>query len=105
MDFHKEAISWWDCWLKGNENKARNLPAYRAYIGENLRPGGYRNFAAGHWVAEPNWPSNNIKESVLFHSEQKTLTTKNTGDGQLSICSPQDSGVAYGEILSLKPDS
>jgi predicted acyl esterase len=32
LDFHAEAIRWWDRWLKGVENGAETLPAMRAYI-------------------------------------------------------------------------
>ena len=91
--------------LKERITKHRIHLLIELFISENVRPGGYRDFEAGHWVAEPNWPSDNIKERAFFLTQQKSLTNENNNEGQLSICSPQDCGVACGEIFSLKPDS
>ena len=48
MDFHAEAIAWWDRWLKEIENGAERLPAVRAYILDAIRPARIRRaFAVG----------------------------------------------------------
>lgn len=124
MDFHAEAIRWWNQWLKGQGNQAMQTPAYRAYISEGVRPGGYRNFEAGRWVAEDSWPSENISELTLWLTAGQGLEAgagdanlegarEKGGTGQgaggcgatVSISSPQDCGVACGEFFPMKPDS
>lgn len=105
LDFHSEAIKWWDQWLKGIDQDIESLPTYRAYISENVKPGGYRELEPGHWVGEDNWPSDNVEIRNLYPNQRGTLSTDSCGDGQVSICSPQDCGIACGEFFTMKPDS
>ncbi len=105
MDFHAEAIRWWDRWLKETDNDAEQIPAYRAYILENIRPGGERNIDPGHWVAEANWPSENIQAVNFYPSGKGDLSADSTNAQTVSICSPLDCGIACGEFFPLKPDS
>ena len=105
MDFIGEATAWWDRWLKNLENNRESLPAYRAYISENVMPGGYRPNEPGRWVAEAHWPSDQIHRRVLYLSRGHGLATEPESQGDVSICSPQDCGTACGEFFPLKPDS
>ena len=105
MDFHGEAIQWWDRWLKGVENGAEALPAYRAYLSENVRPGGRREFEPGRWVAEDVWPSPSITPQTLFLAADGTLASEPGIDGTRLVCTPQDCGTASGEFFTLKPDA
>ncbi len=105
MDFLGEAIAWWDRWLKGIENGVEEMPAYRAYISEGIRPVGYRDFEPGRWVAETQWPSPDIKNAEFYLSDSGRLDSRFGDDERVTICSPQDCGTACGEIFTLKPDS
>jgi putative CocE/NonD family hydrolase len=105
MDFHEEAIRWWDRWLKGEENGVEKTPAYRAYISQSVRPGGYRSHEPGRWVAENQWPSASIKVKKYFLGRDRTLCGDAGEGGHLTICTPQDCGIACGEVFTLKPDS
>ncbi len=105
LDFHTEAIKWWDHWLKGIDQDIESLPAYRAYISENVKPGGFREFESGHWVGEDNWPTDNVKTRSFYLHQNGLLSEDTPNNIQVSICSPQDCGVACGEVFSLKPDS
>lgn len=109
MDFHAEALRWWDHWLKGVDNGADKLPAYRAFIAEGTRPAPLRQHEAGRWIEESEWPSKNTQWQTLYLTHQQTLATERvTGpatEHSLTICSPQECGIAGGEIFSLKPDA
>ncbi|WP_020591609.1 CocE/NonD family hydrolase [Kiloniella laminariae] len=115
-DFHKEALHWWNRWLKEENNGAEDLPDYRAYISQNVRPSNWREVEEGRWVAEQIWPSPDIElqdwtltadgslEPCAFESSG-TERLSGSRESLLSICSPQDTGTACGEIFTLKPDS
>jgi predicted acyl esterase len=108
MDFISEAIQWWDCWLKGIDNKANKLPAYRAYISENVRPSLRRETEQGRWVAENQMPSTDITLKHYFlgpFQQLLDIPIEIPNDiQQISICSPLDCGTASGEIFTLKPE-
>ena len=66
-DFHGEVIGWFDRWLKGEDCAAEDLPAYRAFIQEHREaPSPRYGPRSGRWVAEPQWPSPNVGERVLY---------------------------------------
>jgi uncharacterized protein len=50
VDFHAEAIRWWDRWLCGVSNGADELPQQRAFISEAVRPS-EREREHGRWVS------------------------------------------------------
>jgi len=77
MDFHTEAINWWNQWLRDETTYPLDTPAYRVFMSENVKPGGMRMREEGRWMAVNQWPSP----------------------------SPVDCGIACGEMFSLAPDS
>ncbi len=105
MDFHAEALRWWNRWLKGVDNGAGNLPAYRAYLSEAVCPDPFREREAGRWVAEAQWPSPNIQTHTLHLGAKHQLGDAAGDEATLTICSPQDCGTAAGEVFTLKPDA
>ncbi len=105
MDFIGESVAWWKQWLRGESTGADGLPAYRAYISENVRPGGCREHEPGRWVAESTWPSGNVARRKLYPLAPGSLASAPSGAALLSICSPQDTGVNSGEFFPLKPDA
>ncbi|WP_120495477.1 CocE/NonD family hydrolase [Kiloniella sp. EL199] len=106
-NFHQEALRWWDRWLCDEQNEAESLPAYRAYISQNVKPSRWREHEEGRWVKEETWPSNNISMQKLYLNADHSLTETSRNDcgGRLSICSPEDTGIACGEVFALKPDT
>ena len=102
-DFHAEAIAWWDRWLKDVRNGVEDLPAYRAYITEAVRPTAVREFDPGRWVAETKWPSPAIKPMRLRLSADGRLREGDTAAGSVSIRSSQVCGVMSGEFFTLSP--
>lgn len=104
MDFIAEALGWWDHWLKDVQNQVEALPAYRAYISENVRPQLRREQEPGRWVAQSTVPSRQqAREWFLAPNRQLLAVPAQPVD--VSICSPQDCGVNCGEIFTLKPES
>ena len=66
-DFHGEVVGWFDRWLKGEDNGAGDLPAYRAFIQEHGEaPSPLYGPRSGRWVAEAVWPSPNVGSRVLY---------------------------------------
>ena len=87
MDFLAQAICWWNQWLRGQDSQVMQTPAYTAYISEGVRPGGFRDFEPGRWVAEDNWPSANISTSTLYLTADHALRSQ-----------PQNAGVSMFQV-------
>ncbi|MEH6632952.1 MAG: CocE/NonD family hydrolase [Halopseudomonas aestusnigri] len=104
-DFHKEALRWWDRWLKDEPNGAEDLPDYRAYISQNVRPSRWREYEEGRWVQEQHWPSPEISNQNWFLNPDHGLSLNAGSTEELSICSPEDTGIECGEVFALKPDA
>jgi putative CocE/NonD family hydrolase len=97
IGFLQEAKRWWDRWLKGVDNGAGELPAYRTWLMDSIAPERWFDARPGRWIAETQWPSPAIKATHL------TL-----GDGSLggtpvsesaAISSPVDCGAEGGEFF------
>ena len=106
-DFIAMAIAWWKRWLMGkspgNEGSAvEDWPAYRAYISEAPRPGGWRADEPGRWVGLAEWPSGAVSERRLTLGADGRLGGAAPGD--CVIASPQHCGTASGEYFTLEPD-
>ena len=105
MDFLGEAIRWWDHWLKNIDNGVETLPAYRAYISENVKPLLRREEEAGRWVSEAEMPSRDIQSRQLYLAGNQQLLEAAGATQTLTLSSPLDCGTACGEIFTLKPES
>ena len=64
MGFLREALRWWDKWLKGIETGVMDEPMLRAWIEEPVRPAPFNLMKPGRWVAENQWPAPDI---ALMH--------------------------------------
>ncbi|MBU4528750.1 MAG: CocE/NonD family hydrolase [Hoeflea sp.] len=97
IGFLQEARRWWDRWLKGIDNGAEDLPAYRAWLMDSVAPARWMDARPGRWIAEARWPSRAIIEKTL-----------ELGDGALGhvpmtrpvpVNSPTDCGSQAGEYF------
>ena len=61
IGFLQECLRWWDHWLKGVDTGIMAEPIYRAWMQESVPPRTYHAERPGRWVAEPSWPSPNIR--------------------------------------------
>lgn len=97
IGFLQEARRWWDHWLKGVDNGAESLPAYRAWLMDSIAPERWVDARPGRWIAEAEWPSKGIV-SKGFDLGDGTL-----GQGPISapvpVCSPVDCGTQAGEYF------
>ena len=111
IGFLAEALRWWDRWLKGVENGAEDDPAYRAYMLHSAPPDASAVERAGHWVAEPVWPSARV-QSVVYalgvdaggaapRTPLGYLGTENGGAFEVRVCTPQTLGMAAGEYFPM----
>ena len=99
-DFHAEAISWWDYWLKGKKRarvNVKKLPDYRAFLMRAAKPepaqGEFRY--RGDWVAIDKLPSRKIKPRYYYLNAGK-LSDKPAKSGSVVFSSPQHCGQAIG---------
>jgi putative CocE/NonD family hydrolase len=104
MDFRREAIDWWDRWLKEVDNGVDSLPAYRAYILENSRPLLHREREPGRWVAEAELPARDTRSRNYYLAPNRQLLDIPGRSREISLSSPQDCGSACGEFFPLRPD-
>lgn len=71
-DFHGELLRWFDCYLRGVENGAENLPAYRAFV-RTFHPSAEFGPRPGYWVEEAQMPSPAIKTKSFGMAADGTL--------------------------------
>jgi putative CocE/NonD family hydrolase len=95
IGFLQECLRFWDKWLKDIETGIMDEPEYRAWILDWEKPQAYYAERKGKWVAEPTWPSANIKPLELALNADG-LGAKPGAEASLSWLSPQDCGAACG---------
>lgn len=100
-DFTGMAVAWWKKWLAGAETGVESWPAYRAYLSEGPRPGGWRAEEPGRWVGLAEWPSGAVGETRLTLGADGLLGGASSGDR--TVASPQHCGTTAGEYFTLAP--
>jgi putative CocE/NonD family hydrolase len=65
IGFLHECLRWWDQWLKGRDTGIMAEPAYRVWMQDWVPPQSGYGERPGRWIAEPAWPSPNIKTRTL----------------------------------------
>lgn len=111
IGFLQVAIRWWDRWLKGIENGADRDSAYRVFMMHSAPPDASAPDRAGHWVAEPVWPSPNVSVSTLHlcvppggclpPDPRGYLGTVEGEAFALNVSTPQDLGMQAGEYFPM----
>jgi putative CocE/NonD family hydrolase len=96
IGFLQECLRWWDKWLKGIETGIMDEPMYRVWMEEPVMPAPQYAARPGRWVAEPSWPSPNIKPRLLHFAAGGRLAPAQSADGQVRAMSPQSLGSACG---------
>jgi len=104
IDFIREAIDWWDKWLKGVDNGVEKMPAYRAYILENSRPVLRHETEPGRWVAETELPAKDTLARNYYLAPNRQLLDIPGRTRDKTLVSPQDCGTACGEFFTTMPD-
>ncbi len=89
--FLQEAIQWWDHWLKGIGNGAMAGPMLRWYQEDTVPPATDYATRPGRWLAEPSWPSANVRPTG-WHLGRNTLSPDPDDASGVLVDSPQDLG-------------
>jgi hypothetical protein len=84
FDFGREAVRWFDRWLKGKDNGIDREPHLAVYVRRWHPPGPYLEVAPGDWRYEKGWPIERIREREFFPRP----------DGSLSPEAPSEESVA-----------
>lgn len=79
-DFHAEVLGWFDRWLKGEQNGAEDLPAYRAFMQEHDAPSADYRPQKGRWIAEKAWPSPFVFERAFCLTDEGLSTAPGMGE-------------------------
>ncbi len=70
IGFLQESLRWWDTWLKGIDTGIMDEPMLASWLQESDPPRTFYPDRRGRWVADPAWPSSNVKPE-----------TRHLGDG------------------------
>ena len=62
IGFLQECLRWWDHWLKGEQTGVMDEPMLRVWMLDSVPPTTSYETRPGRWVAEPSWPSPQVKE-------------------------------------------
>ncbi|TPW29916.1 CocE/NonD family hydrolase [Pararhizobium mangrovi] len=102
INFLDEEIRWWDRWLKGEENGVMDEPRLRIFMQDHAEPKSVYEEREGRWVAEPSWPSPNVRPRHFYLSRDGRLADMPSDERMepLSICSPLTVGLAAGKWCS-----
>jgi uncharacterized protein len=65
IGFLQEVVRWWDHFLKGRDTWVMDEPMLRVWMQDYIRPAAQYEDRPGRWVAEPQWPSENIKKRTM----------------------------------------
>ncbi|MHB1836026.1 MAG: CocE/NonD family hydrolase, partial [Solirubrobacteraceae bacterium] len=121
IGFLKEAVRWWDHWLKDIDTGISDEPMLRAWMPEAVRPAPDYQTRPGRWIAEPAWPpAPEHREQLAYNLKRTGLqptadhdsdsTPQSTTIETLSHSSDQTVGIdagawcAYGGPTDLPPD-
>lgn len=98
IGFLQEAKRWWDHWLKGIDTGVDKDPDYRAYLMDSVTPQRWLDERPGCWIAEQNWPAQNIKHKLL-HFAQGAALADTKSKFRVHVSSPHDCGTSAGEYF------
>jgi hypothetical protein len=74
FDWRREAVRWWDRWLKGKDTGIMEEPRLAVYVRDWHPPGPYLEEAPGHWRYEEGWPIARIRDRVLYPRPDRSLS-------------------------------
>ncbi|MBD1552728.1 CocE/NonD family hydrolase [Pseudomonas typographi] len=96
IDFIGYVVRWFDHWLKGIDNGIMAEPMLSAWLQEAEPPKARYETRRGRWIAEQQWPSPAISDS-LWHLAPGRLAEQPAAAFALVLCSPATTGSASGE--------
>ena len=97
IGFLREALRWWDYWLKGVDTGIMDEPQYRVWMQEWVSPSGDPTERPGRWVAETQWATSRIRQRRLFLNSGRLARAPESPATRLALSSPQSTGASAGE--------
>jgi putative CocE/NonD family hydrolase len=73
IEWRREAVRWFDHWLKGVNTGILEEPRFAVYVRQWHPPGPYLEHAPGAWRYEDGWPIARARGHVLFPRDDHTL--------------------------------
>ena len=61
INFLEEVKNWWDQWLKNKNQKISNLPDYRFWLQDTVKPKRYYKKRLGRWQIIKKYPGKRIE--------------------------------------------
>jgi uncharacterized protein len=74
FEWRREAVRWFDQWLKGRDTGIMEEPRLAVYVRDWHPPGPYLEEAPGHWRYEDGWPIARIQDRVLYPRPDRSLS-------------------------------
>ncbi len=103
IGFLQDSLRWWDHWLKGRDTGIMDEPMLRAWIQDSAPPHSAYAQRPGRWVAEPCWPTPNIRREDLRLGADGRLGSEADGGAPpaaLPMSSPLTVGLLGGKWCS-----
>ena len=95
IGFLQECIRWWDHWLKGEQTDIMEEPQLRCWMQDSVQPETRYDYRPGRWVAEQQWPSENVGDSI-YYLDQNRLSELGGEESTVRMSSPETVGRASG---------
>ena len=73
MEWRREAVRWFDHWLKDIDTGIMGEPRFAVYVRDWHPPGPYLDTAPGRWRWEEGWPIPRVKSRVWHLRDSHTL--------------------------------
>jgi len=81
MEWRREAVRWFDFWLKGNDTGIMDEPQFAVYVRE-WHPPGVVDRVPGSWRWEDGWPIERTKKLTLYPQTDHTLSDAKSMGGE-----------------------
>ncbi|MBM3546874.1 MAG: CocE/NonD family hydrolase [Alphaproteobacteria bacterium] len=96
VGFLKDAVRWWDHWLKGKDTGIMAEPMMRIWMQDSVPPRTFYKEMPGRWIGEPSWPPPSATPTRFGFSDGR-LAKGSAGSGVAKIRSPQTIGQTIGK--------
>ncbi|MBM3549975.1 MAG: CocE/NonD family hydrolase [Alphaproteobacteria bacterium] len=96
VGFLKDAVRWWDHWLKGKDTGIMAEPMMRIWMQDSVPPKTLYKEMPGRWIGEPSWPPPSVTPTRFGFADGR-LAKGMAGSGTAKLRSPQTVGQTIGK--------